>query len=245
MNRLSRLVQMGGILLALPVLAQAHPGHDGHELTWDFNGGFTHPLSGWDHLLAMIAVGLWAAQLGGRARWLVPVAFVGVMTLGAALGRTGVIFPGMEQGIAASVLVLGLLIAAAVRLPVTAGMALVGVFAIFHGFAHGAEMPGTAGGLFYGAGFVVATALLHAIGVGSGCLCRAHLGQRRESRRLGHRRLRRGVIRAVGFSVVGRVILNAPERYGGAKHGGLGITRPTPQSFRGSQASRGKRTASA
>jgi urease accessory protein len=161
---------MGAILLALPALAQAHPGHDGHELTWDFSSGFAHPLSGWDHLLAMIAVGLWAAQLGGRARWLVPAAFLGVMTLGATLGRTGLIFPGVEQGIAASVLVLGLLIAAAVRLPVVAGMALVGVFAIFHGFAHGAEMPATAGGLLYGAGFVVATALLHAIGVSLGVL---------------------------------------------------------------------------
>jgi urease accessory protein len=170
MNRLSRLVKTGGILLALPALAQAHPGHDGHDLTWDFSGGFAHPLSGWDHLLAMIAVGLWAAQLGGRARWLVPAAFVTVMALGAALGRTGAIFPGVEQGIAASVLVLGLLIAAAVRLPVTAGMTLVGVFAIFHGFAHGVEMPATAGGLLYGAGFVVATALLHAIGVGLGVL---------------------------------------------------------------------------
>ena len=168
MNRLTRNAQMGAILLALPALAQAHPGHDGHDLTWDFSSGFAHPLSGWDHLLAMIAVGLWAAQLGGRARWLVPAAFVSVMTLGATLGRTGIIFPGVEQGIAASVLVLGLLIATAVRLPVTAGMALVGVFAIFHGFAHGAEMPATAGGLLYGAGFIAATALLHAAGVGLG-----------------------------------------------------------------------------
>jgi len=161
---------MGAILLALPALAQAHPGHDGHELTWDFSGGFAHPFSGWDHLLAMIAVGLWAAQLGGRARWLVPAAFVSVMTLGAMLGHTGVIFLGVEQGIAASVLVLGLLVAAAVRLPIAAGVALVGVFAIFHGFAHGAEMPATAGALRYGAGFVVATALLHAAGVGLGVL---------------------------------------------------------------------------
>lgn len=168
MKLLSRFARMGGLLLVLPALAQAHPGHDGHDLTWDFSGGFAHPLSGWDHLLAMVAVGLWAAQLGGRARWLVPAAFVSVMTLGAVIGHAGVMFPGIEQGIAASVFVLGLLIAAAVRLPVSAGMALVGVFAIFHGIAHGAEMPATAGGLSYGAGFIAATALLHAAGVGLG-----------------------------------------------------------------------------
>jgi urease accessory protein len=168
MIRFPRFAPMAALLLAVPALAHAHPGHEGHDLTWDFNGGFAHPVSGWDHLLAMIAVGLWAAQLGGRARWLVPAAFVGVMTLGAVAGQAGLMFPGIEQGIAASVFVLGLLIAAAVRLPVAAGMALVGVFAIFHGLAHGAEMPATAGGLSYGAGFVAATVLLHAAGVGLG-----------------------------------------------------------------------------
>ena len=159
MRNRSRLLGALSLLLVAAPLAQAHPGHEGHDFTWDFSGGFAHPLSGWDHLLAMIAVGLWAAQLGGRARWLVPSAFVGVMALGAALGHAGLMFPGVEQGIAASVLVLGLLIATAVRLPVAAGMALVGLFAGFHGIAHGAEMPATAGGLSYGAGFILATAL--------------------------------------------------------------------------------------
>ena len=154
-----------------PVLAHAHPGHEGgHDLEWDFGSGFAHPLLGWDHLAAMLAVGIWAAQLGGRARWLVPAAFVTVMALGAALGRSGVMIPGVEQTIAASVLILGLLIAAAVKLPVGAGMAIVGLFAAFHGFAHGAEMPATAGTLGYGAGFVLATALIHAAGVGLGAL---------------------------------------------------------------------------
>jgi len=170
MTRLHRLAPPAAAFLVLPALAHAHPGHDGHDFTWDFSGGFAHPLSGWDHLLAMIAVGLWAAQLGGRARWPVPAAFVGVMALGAALGQAGVTFPGVEQGIAASILALGLLIAAAVRLPVTAGMALVGAFAIFHGLAHGAEMPAAAGGFSYGAGFVAATVLLHAAGVGLGLI---------------------------------------------------------------------------
>jgi len=154
--------------VAAPFSAFAHPGHDGGELTWDFNTGFAHPFSGWDHLLAMIAVGLWAAQLGGRARWLVPAAFVVALTVGAALGRAGVNFSGVEQGIAASVFVLGVLIATTARLPVAAGMALVGLFAIFHGLAHGAEMPATNGALGYGFGFIAATALLHAAGLALG-----------------------------------------------------------------------------
>jgi urease accessory protein len=163
-----RLIALALAAVALPVLAHAHPGHDGHDLTWDFATGATHPLSGWDHLLAMIAVGLWAAQLGGRSRWLVPAAFVSVMALGAVLGHAGLALAGVEQGIAASILILGLLIAAAVRLPATASMAIVGLFALFHGVAHGAEMPATAGGFSYGAGFVVATALLHLVGLGLG-----------------------------------------------------------------------------
>ena len=153
---------------ALPVLAHAHPGHDGHELTWDFVTGAAHPLSGWDHLLAMAAVGLWAAQLGGRSRWLVPAAFITVMALGAALGQADLTLPGVEQGIAASILVLGLLIAAAVRVRPAAGMVIVGAFALFHGLAHGREMPATSGGLSYGAGFIASTALLHLAGLGLG-----------------------------------------------------------------------------
>jgi urease accessory protein len=165
-----RSLLKGFVLLAtLPAIASAHPGHDGdHGFGWDFSGGFAHPLSGWDHLLAMIAVGLWAAQLGGRARWLVPAAFVSVMTLGAILGHGGMAIAGTEQAIAASVLFLGLLVATAARLPIAAGMAITGVFALFHGLAHGAEMPATAAGLSYGLGFVLATTLLHAAGLGLG-----------------------------------------------------------------------------
>ena len=115
----------------------------------------------------MLAVGLWAAQLGGRAKWAVPAAFVSMMALGGALGMAGVAVPFAEQGIVASVLVLGVLIAAAVRLPPTASMAVVGIFALCHGYAHGAEMPATAAGFSYGLGFVGATALLHACGIGA------------------------------------------------------------------------------
>lgn len=156
--------------LVIVPLAQAHPGHDGDhgDFTWDFSGGVLHPLTGFDHLIAMLAVGLWAAQLGGRARWLVPAVFVALMTLGAALARSGVVLPGVEHMIAASVLVLGLLIATAARLPVAAGMTLVGLFAAFHGFAHGAEMPAGSQALSYGLGFIFATALIHAAGVGLG-----------------------------------------------------------------------------
>ncbi|HEY4246368.1 MAG TPA: HupE/UreJ family protein [Lacunisphaera sp.] len=164
--KLTRLLALTAF--ALPVLAHAHPGHEGHELTWDFTSGAIHPLSGWDHLLAMTAVGLWAAQLGGRNRWFVPAAFVGVMTLGALLGHAGLAIAGVEQGIAASILVLGLLIACAVKLPTGASMAIVGVFALFHGVAHGAEMPATASGLSYGIGFIVSTTFLHIAGLGLG-----------------------------------------------------------------------------
>jgi len=152
--------------LMVPMAVQAHPGYD--QPGWGY--GATHPFTGLDHLLAMLAVGLWASQLGGRARWLVPVAFVVVMAIGGAMGVAGVPMPGVEQGIAASVLVLGLLVAMAVRLPVFAGAQLVGVFAVFHGHAHGAEMPVDASGALYGLGFIMSTAILHAIGVGGGLL---------------------------------------------------------------------------
>lgn len=159
--------------LVFAATAHAHPGHDGDHgggLVWDFTGGFGHPIGGLDHLLAMVAVGLWAAQLGGRARWAVPAAFLGALAAGAALGAGGLAFGGVEQGIAASVLVLGLLVVTAARLPLAAGMAVAAVFAVFHGVAHGAEMPADASGAAYGLGFLAATALLHTAGLGLGVL---------------------------------------------------------------------------
>jgi urease accessory protein len=162
------------ILAALaPSVVFAHPGHDGGHgdgLTWDFVGGFGHPIGGLDHLLAMVSVGLWAAQLGGRARWAVPGAFLAALAAGAALGAGGMTFGWVEQGIAASVLVLGLLVVSAARLPLAAGMVIAAGFAVFHGLAHGAEMPASASGAAYGAGFLAATALLHAAGLGLGLL---------------------------------------------------------------------------
>lgn len=152
------------ILSLLPSAAYAHIGGDAHG----FSHGFAHPLSGIDHILAMTAVGLFAAHLGGRAIWLVPASFVSVMTVAGVLGAFGVPLPFVETGIAASVIALGLIIAFEVKVPVAAAMALVGFFAVFHGHAHGAEMPEDTSGLAYGIGFVVATALLHAFGVGIG-----------------------------------------------------------------------------
>ncbi len=156
-------------LILVPALAQAHPGHGAAG----FTHGLVHPLNGWDHLLAMFAVGLWAAQKGGRALWALPAAFLGVMTLGGALGMAHVQVPFVEQGILLSVLVLGVLIAAAVRLPLALGMAMVGLFALCHGLAHGAEMPENAAGFAYGAGFVLATALLHACGIAAGLFAKS------------------------------------------------------------------------
>ena len=169
-NRLSPSAFLVTTALTLvPVLAQAHPGHNGTG----FAHGFVHPLSGVDHLLAMFAVGLWAAQLGGRALWAIPGAFLSVMILGGALGMAHFQVPFIEQGILLSVLILGVLIAAAVRLPLAVGAAIVGLFALCHGIAHGAEMPENAAGLSYGAGFVLTTALLHASGIAAGLMTKS------------------------------------------------------------------------
>jgi urease accessory protein len=151
--------------LLITSTAQAHTG------IGDTNGfvhGFTHPISGIDHVLAMIAVGLFAAHLGGRALWLVPLCFVSMMTVGGAFGMTGVDLPFVEIGIGLSVVVLGLAVACGLHIPTAAAMSLVGFFAIFHGHAHGAEMPESASGLAYGVGFVLATATLHGCGIGLG-----------------------------------------------------------------------------
>lgn len=158
-------------LLAAPILAltagvaQAHTGVGD---TSGFAHGFMHPIGGLDHILAMVMVGVFAAQLGGRAVWLVPASFVAVMALGGALGFAGVPVPFVELGIGLSVVVLGAVVAFRLHAAVPLAMALVGFFAVFHGYAHGAEMPEDAGGLAYGAGFMLATALLHAAGVGLG-----------------------------------------------------------------------------
>jgi urease accessory protein len=169
MNRIARPLAAASLALvatiALPTIASAHPGHDG---TSGFIHGFLHPLGGLDHILAMVAVGLFAARLGGRALWLVPASFVITMAAAGIAGMAGLALPYVEAGIALSILVLGAAIALETTMPVAAAMGLVAFFAVFHGHAHGAEMPETMSGLAYGAGFVAATAALHALGIGLG-----------------------------------------------------------------------------
>lgn len=157
-----RFVLSLALLLLTPTLAFAHPGLD-HVM--GFSHGLAHPLGGLDHLLAMVAVGILAAAIGGRALWLVPLSFMAMMVAGFALGIAGVAMPLVETGIAISSIAIGAAAALRRPLPQTAAMALVGVFALFHGHAHGAEMPATAQALEYAAGFLGATALLHLAGL--------------------------------------------------------------------------------
>lgn len=145
-----------------PAFAHLNPAEHG-----SFSAGFSHPLFGADHILAMVAVGLWAWMIGGRAIWIVPGAFVGTMLIGFVLALAGMPLPFVEPAILASVVALGLLVAVAVRLPVLPAAAIVGIFALFHGHAHGGEIGG-AGEFAYAAGFALATAILHAVGLGLG-----------------------------------------------------------------------------
>ncbi|WP_461575721.1 HupE/UreJ family protein [Thiobacillus sp.] len=154
--------------------ASAHTGD--HGTVTGFAGGLTHPLLGLDHLLAMIAVGLWAAQQGGRALWAVPAAFVGAMVLGGGLAWSGIALPHVETGIALSVLVLGLLIATRRQWAVPAGMVVAAGFALFHGYAHGLEIPLAASPMLYALGFVLATVFLHGTGI-AGSLIGRHATQ--------------------------------------------------------------------
>ena len=152
--------------------------HNRAGVAGGFASGFLHPLTGIDHILAMVAVGIWGAQLGAPAIWALPVAFPLVMSVGGAMGVRGVPLPGVEIGIAASALLLGLMIFSEARPSLVAAALLVGFFAIFHGYAHGTELPLAANPLAYGAGFVLATGLLHVSGIGMGLIHRWPLGAR-------------------------------------------------------------------
>jgi urease accessory protein len=160
-----KLIVAGAAVLAMTRIAEAHPGHAGHG---GLAGGFAHPFSGIDHILAMIAVGLLATQIGGRAIWMLPLTFIAMMAGGGLLNLGGVPVPWVEQGIMASVLVLGLLIASAAKLPIAMPLSLVGLFAICHGYAHVAEMRAGFSPIGYAGGFIAATTILHAIGIGLG-----------------------------------------------------------------------------
>jgi urease accessory protein len=187
----SRTAAITAALMLVPALAHANPGYG----PMSFTSGLAHPVHGLDHLLAMLAVGLWSVQLGGRALWLVPGAFVATMTLGGMLGMSGVTLPFVEQGILASIFILGLLIMMATRLGLGASVALVSIFAVFHGHAHGAEAPENAGALAYGVGFALATAALHACGILGG------LGLREAAQT--------AWIRAAGAAVIAAGLINA------------------------------------
>lgn len=161
------------ILLSLALMVAAAPAfaHTGAGTAFSFQSGFLHPLGGLDHLLAMFAVGLLAAQLGNRAIWLVPGAFVVMMIAGALIGFTGIEIPGAELGIVVSIIAIALPVALALGMPAALAMAYVGFFALFHGYAHGAELPAGAGAVPYIAGFAAATALIHAAGIAAGVSC--------------------------------------------------------------------------
>jgi urease accessory protein len=142
-----------------------------------FFTGVQHPVSGLDHVLAMIAVGLWGAQLGIPAVWLLPVAFPMMMAFGGMFGLMGLPLPGVEMGIALSAVVLGVMVLAEVRPTLLVALAVVAIFAVFHGHAHGTELPEGQSGLLYSMGFVIATGLLHGVGIGIGSVHRWDAGR--------------------------------------------------------------------
>lgn len=162
---IARALPAAALVALIPAGAMAHPGHV-HGLAQ----GFLHPFTGLDHLLAMLAVGLWAGQRGGRSVWALPAAFLGFMAFGGALGMAGVAMPGVEGLIAASLLAFGLAIVSSRKMSLGAGVAMTAFFAVIHGHAHGTELAAGASAMAYAAGFVAATAALHAAGIAA---CRA------------------------------------------------------------------------
>lgn len=156
------------VFAAALLVATAAEAHTGVGDASGLSHGFFHPLGGLDHILAMVGVGLLGFVIGGRALWLVPASFIAMMAVGGALGVAGVGLPFVETGIALSIVVIGAALAFGTKVPVALAMALAGGFAVFHGHAHGTEMPLAASGLTYGLGFMAATALLHGLGIGAG-----------------------------------------------------------------------------
>ena len=168
MHRSLKLLSLAAAATAgFSTAALAHVGDHSHM---SFTEGMLHPFSGLDHVLAMVAVGLWASQLGGRALWLLPLTFPAVMAVGAALGLSGVTLPWVEIGIAGSVMVLGAVVALALRPSLAISIPLIGAFALLHGYTHGIELPASASALSYGAGFIAATLVLHAVGIATGLI---------------------------------------------------------------------------
>ncbi|HBG98177.1 MAG TPA: Ni/Fe hydrogenase [Rhodobacteraceae bacterium] len=164
------LLRRAALGLALFAVALPAAAHTGEGLAGGFVSGFKHPILGWDHVAAMVAVGLWGAFLGRPAIWVLPIVFPLIMAGGAVLGVLGVPIPAVETGIAASAIVLGVLIAIAAKPPLWTSAVIVGIFAIFHGHAHGTELPEAANPAAYAVGFVIATGLLHLAGILLGLL---------------------------------------------------------------------------
>lgn len=171
MNRVFFLGLLG-MLFASPAL-----GHEAGGEAAGFLSGLRHPVSGWDHILAMVAVGLWGAQLGPPSVWALPVTFPMVMALGGFLGLLGVPLPAVELGIAISAIVLGLMVLFEAEPPLWVAGVVVAFFAVFHGYAHGTELPPGANGLLYSVGFVIATGCLHAVGITIGLIHRWPMGR--------------------------------------------------------------------
>ena len=168
--RIRASVQLCVCAIALVSTASTALAHSESGIAIDFAGGFAHPITGFDHLVAMVAVGLWGAFLGMPAIWILPVVFPLVMAFGGALGVLGMPLPGVETGIALSAIALGAMVALAAKPPIWVAAVLVGAFAIFHGHAHGTELPVGADAVAYSMGFVVATGMLHLSGIAFGAL---------------------------------------------------------------------------
>ena len=151
--------------------------HSDAGIAGGFISGFLHPVLGWDHVVAMVAVGLWGAFLGSPAIWLLPIVFPLVMAFGGAIGVLGIPIPAVEAGIAASAIVLGAMVAFTIRPPILVAAVIVGAFAIFHGHAHGTELPNAANPIAYSIGFVLSTGLLHLSGIAFGLLVRWPAGK--------------------------------------------------------------------
>jgi len=197
MNALGPLATVVALIFAIvttPALA-----HSENGVAIDFWGGFTHPIFGPDHVIAMVAVGLWGAFLGPPAIWLLPVVFPLVMAFGGALGVAGMPLPGVETGIAISAIIVGGMVAFAAKPPLWIAAVLVGAFAIFHGHAHGAELPIGADAVAFSMGFVVATGMLHLGGITFGGL--SHWSAGRVAVRVAG-----GVISLLGFAYLGKII---------------------------------------
>jgi urease accessory protein len=168
MHRSLKLLSLAAAATAgFSTAALAHVGDHSHM---SFTEGMLHPFSGLDHVLAMVAVGLWASLLGGRALWLLPLTFPAVMAVGAGLGLSGVTLPWVEIGIAGSVMILGAVVALALRPSLAISVPLIGAFALLHGYSHGIELPASASAVGYGVGFSVATLMLHAVGIATGLI---------------------------------------------------------------------------